>query len=51
MRQEGGHQVTKTLSDEQAERLRPLVAADRRLRELVRELEALALSELDDLLG
>jgi hypothetical protein len=51
MRQEDGHQVTRTLSDEQAERLRPLVAADRRLRELVRELEALALSELDDLLG
>lgn len=51
MRQEGGHQVTRTLSAEQAERLRPLVAADRRLRQLVRELEALSLSEVDNLLG
>ena len=51
MRQEDGHQVTRTLSGDQADRLRPLVAADRRLRELVRELEALALSEVDDLLG
>jgi len=51
MHQQGGHQVTKTLSAEQAERLRPLVAADRRLRELVHELEALALSELADLLA
>ena len=51
MRQEGGHQVTRTLSTEQAERLRPLVAADRRLRQLVRELEALGLSEADNLLG
>ena len=51
MRQEGGHQVTRTLSPEQAERLRPLVAADRRLRQLVKELEALALSEVEDLLG
>ena len=51
MRQEAGHQVTRTLSTEQAERLRPLVAADRRLRQLVRELESLALSEVEDLLG
>ena len=51
MRQEGAHQVTKTLSTEQAERLRPLLAADRRLRELVRELEAIALGQVDDLLG
>jgi hypothetical protein len=51
MRQEAGHQVTRTLSTEQAERLRPLVGADRRLRQLVRELEALALSEVEDLLG
>ena len=51
MRQEGSHQVTRTLSTAQAERLRPLVAADRRLRRLVRELEALALSEVEDLLG
>jgi len=51
MREQDGHQVTKTLSGEQADRLRPLVAADRRLHELVHELEALALSEVDDLLG
>ncbi len=51
MRQEGSHQVTRTLSAQQAERLRPLVAADRRLRQLVRELEALALSEVEELLG
>lgn len=51
MRQEGDHQVTRTLSSAQAERLRPLVAADRRLRQLIRELEALALSEVEDLLG
>jgi len=51
MRQDRGRQVTRTLSGEQADRLRPLVAADHRLRELVHELEALALSEVDDLLG
>jgi hypothetical protein len=46
MHQEGGRQVTKTLSHQEAERLRPLVAADRRLRALVAELEALTVSEL-----
>jgi len=51
MRQEDGGQRTRTLRAEQAERLRPLVAADRRLRELVKELEALALSEVEDLIG
>lgn len=51
MRQDGDHQVTRTLSPAQAERLQPLLAADRRLRQLVRELEALAVSEVDDLLG
>jgi Family of unknown function (DUF6788) len=51
MRQEGAHQVTRTLSTEQAQRLRPLLAADRRLRELVRKVEAMALSQVDDLLG
>ena len=38
--------MTKTLSQEEAERLRPLVAADRRLRALVAELESLTVSEL-----
>ena len=46
MRQDQGRQVTKTLSLEQAERLRPLLAADRRLRQLVRELESLTVAEL-----
>ena len=46
MHQEGGRQVTKTLSQEEAERLRPLVAADRRLRALVAELESLTISEM-----
>jgi hypothetical protein len=46
MHQEGGRQVTRTLSQEEAERLRPLVAADRRLRALVAELESLTVSEL-----
>ena len=46
MHQEGGRQVTRTLSHEEAARLRPLVAADRRLRALVAELESLTVSEL-----
>lgn len=46
MHQEGGRQVTKTLSADEARRLRPLIAADRRLRALVAELEALTLVEL-----
>lgn len=40
--------VTRTLSPEQAERLRPLLDNARRLRELVSELERLALSNVDD---
>jgi len=40
--------VTRTLSPEQAERLRPLIDNARRLRELVAELEALALGHIDD---
>lgn len=51
MRQDRGHQVARTLSGEQADRLRPLIAADRRLRQLVKELEALGLDEVEDLLG
>ncbi len=46
MRQEGGRQVTKTLSDDEAQRLRPLIAADRRLRALVAELEAMTVTEV-----
>jgi hypothetical protein len=46
MHQEGGRQVTKTLSADEARSLRPLVAADRRLRALVAELESLTVAEL-----
>ena len=45
MHQEDGRQITKTLSDDEARRLRPLIAADRRLRALVGELESLTVSE------
>jgi hypothetical protein len=48
MHQEDGRQVTKTLSAEEAQRLRPLIAADRRLRALVAELESLTVAELAD---
>jgi hypothetical protein len=37
--------VTRTLSDDEARRLRPLIAANRRLRALVTELESLTVSE------
>lgn len=39
--------ITRTLNTEQADRLRPLLDNARRLRELVSELEALALSNID----
>jgi hypothetical protein len=40
--------VTRTLSPEQADRLRPLLDNARRLRELVSELETLAVSNIID---
>ena len=40
--------VTRTLNPEQAQRLRPLIDNARRLRELVAELETLALDNVDD---
>jgi len=46
MHQKGGRQVTKTLSAQEAQRLRPLVAADRRLRALVAELESMTVAEV-----
>jgi len=46
MHQQDGRQVTRTLSAQEAQRLRPLIAADRRLRALVAELEALTVAEL-----
>jgi len=45
MRHEDGRQVTRTLSDDEARQLRPLIAANRRLRALVTELETLTVSE------
>ncbi len=46
MRQHGGRQVTTTLTAAEAETMRPLIAADRRLKDLVRELEQLTVTEL-----
>lgn len=40
--------VTRTLTTEQAERIRPLLANARRLRQLVSELEILALDQTND---
>ena len=40
--------VTRTLNPEQAERLRPLLRNARRLRELVSELEVLALEHVEN---
>jgi hypothetical protein len=40
--------VTRTLNPDQAQRLRPLIDNARRLRELVAELETLALDHIDD---
>lgn len=48
MHQQDGRQVTKTLSTEEAQRLRPLAAADRRLHALVAELESLTVTEVTD---
>ncbi len=39
----GGRSVTKTLTTEDAERLRPYFAAHRRLRQLITELEAISI--------
>ena len=46
MHQEDGRQVTRTLSAQEAQHLRPMLAADRRLRALVAELESLTVNEL-----
>lgn len=45
-----GRQVTRALSDDQADALRPLLDANRRLHELVRELEELAAADAEQLL-
>ena len=43
---ENGRQVTRTVDPELAERLRPLIDNDRRLRQLVAELELLTVTEI-----
>jgi hypothetical protein len=43
---ENGRQVTRTVDPEFAERLRPLIENDRRLRQLVVELEQLTVTEI-----
>jgi len=45
--QVNGRQVTRTLTVEEAEKLRPAIQANRRLRQLVKELEALSASEFE----
>jgi hypothetical protein len=40
----GGRQVTRTLTAAEAQQLRPMVEADRRLHQLVRELEGLTIA-------
>lgn len=47
-RKVAGKTITRTLSTEQAEQLRPLLDNARRLRELVSELETLALHHITD---
>ena len=39
-------QVTRTLTPEEAERLRPMITADRRLKALVQELEQLTVADV-----
>ncbi len=48
---ENGRQVTKSLSAEQAEALRPFLARDRRLHELVHELEAASIELIEQAQG
>ena len=45
--QVNGRQVTTPLSNDEAEQLRPAIAAHRRLRELVKELEALSSADFE----
>lgn len=47
-RKVAGKTVTRTLSPEQAEQLRPMLDNSRRLRQIVTELEALGLDQLTD---
>ena len=45
--QESGRQITRTLSAEEAESLRPSIESNRRLHELVKELEAISIAEFE----
>jgi hypothetical protein len=45
--QQDGRQVTKTLSADEAARLGPAIEANRRLHELVKELEALSIADFE----
>jgi hypothetical protein len=45
--QQDGRQITKTLSADEAERLGPAIEANRRLHELVKELEALSIADFE----
>lgn len=45
--QHDGRQVTRTLSADEAARLGPAIAANRRLHELVKELEALSVADFE----
>jgi hypothetical protein len=45
--QANGRQVTKTLSAQEAKRLKPSIDANRRLHELVKELEALSIADFE----
>jgi hypothetical protein len=45
--QQDGRQVTKTLSAQEAANLGPAITANRRLHELVKELEALSVAEFE----
>ena len=47
MHQRDGRQVTTTLSAEEAAALAPAIAANRRLHELVKELEALSVADFE----
>ena len=49
--QQDGRQVTKTLSAQEATHLGPAIAANRRLHELVKELEALSVAEFESARG
>ena len=46
-----GRQVTRAITADQAERLRPFIDADRKLHDLVRQLEDLAVNDVDRLIG